>query len=133
MYTFDEQTVSDLHKDARGWRPREYFWERWEAASPAEKQEIWDGLIGELESELAREKAQQERAIASYEATLAELMQYGAKDRETAKRWYLDSLNLSDMDVRYGADYVCYELGFPYSMKGEFEAYIAEKRAGLED
>ena len=44
MYTFDEQTLSDLHKDARGSRPRsDWFWDAWNQADNDGKQAIWDG------------------------------------------------------------------------------------------
>ena len=39
MYTFDEQTLSDLHKDARGSRPRsDLFWDAWNEADNDGKQ-----------------------------------------------------------------------------------------------
>ena len=56
MYDFDEQTLSDLHKDARGFRPRgEFFWSNWTAADADGKQAIWDGLIRELDQVQAEE------------------------------------------------------------------------------
>ena len=33
MYTFDENIVSDLHKDARGFRPHAAFMEGWNQSS----------------------------------------------------------------------------------------------------
>ena len=49
MFTFDEQTVSDLHKDARGFRPRAAFIEGWNQSDDENKQAIWNGLLRELE------------------------------------------------------------------------------------
>ena len=49
MYTFDENTLSDLHKDARGSRPRsDFFWDTWNQADNDGKQAIWDGLVDEM-------------------------------------------------------------------------------------
>jgi hypothetical protein len=45
QYTFDENIVSDLYKEAYGIRPRDYFWFDWENASNDEKQKIWDQLL----------------------------------------------------------------------------------------
>lgn len=49
-YTFDERSVSDLHKDAFGFRPGEYWWREWQAASMDEKQQLWDDLIAALDN-----------------------------------------------------------------------------------
>ena len=49
MFTFDEQTVSDLHKDARGFRPHAAFIEGWNQSDDENKQAIWNGLLRELE------------------------------------------------------------------------------------
>jgi hypothetical protein len=45
QYTYDENIVSDLYKEAFGSRPRDYFWSEWQSASDAQKQEIWDQLL----------------------------------------------------------------------------------------
>jgi hypothetical protein len=50
MYTFSEELLSDLHKDARGFRPRsEWFWHDWNTSDDDGKQAIWDNLVEELE------------------------------------------------------------------------------------
>ena len=89
MYDFDEQTLSDLHKDARGFRPRgEFFWSNWAAADADGKQAIWDGLIRELDRVQAEEAHAAEVAIANFEGLVGDtIYTYGAADRETALRW----------------------------------------------
>ena len=44
-YTFNETEISDLHKDAYGFRPSHSFWLEWQASSMDEKQAIWDSMI----------------------------------------------------------------------------------------
>mgnify|MGYP001489339211 FL=1 len=46
-YTFDETIISDLHKEARGFRPRpgNLFCDKLYNADNDDKQAIWDGLI----------------------------------------------------------------------------------------
>ena len=56
-YTFDEDTVSDLHKDAYGFRPSGCWWGNWNTMSDAEKQEEWDQLIVSM---VAREESRKE-------------------------------------------------------------------------
>lgn len=113
-YTFDENTVSDLHKDARGWRPREYFWNEWNAASDAEKQVIWDGLCKELDWEMEREAQAQARAIEEFEATILANISLGARDRESAIRWIIEANDPSEFDLQYGGGWACWSLGLPY-------------------
>jgi len=48
-YTFDENIVSDLYKDAYGHRPGEYFWADWDACNDDAKQHLWDRLVEYLE------------------------------------------------------------------------------------
>lgn len=47
-YTFDERSVSDLHKDAYGFRPGESFWTEWQASDMDGKQALWDLMIEDL-------------------------------------------------------------------------------------
>jgi predicted Fe-S protein YdhL (DUF1289 family) len=125
-FTFDTSIVSDLHKDARGWRPREYFWETWEAASDEEKQEIWDGLCNELNWEMERERKAEKQAVAEFEKQIARNLSYGAADRQQAIRWIVESLDPSQFDMMYGGSWVCWELGLPYSMEDEFKEVCKE-------
>ena len=55
-YTFDELSVSDLHKDAYGFRPSESFWREWQASDNDGKQELWDSMIDVLNSDLIDEE-----------------------------------------------------------------------------
>jgi hypothetical protein len=52
QYTFKELEVSDLHKDATGFRPQAEFWNQWATANDSEKQKIWDNLIDLLNSDI---------------------------------------------------------------------------------
>ncbi len=91
MYCFDENTLSDLHKDARGFRPRsESFWNEWTTSTDDGKQSIWDGLVDELVRREEEEKEAEERAVVSFLAEMNQFIEYGAGDRETALRWMTD-------------------------------------------
>ena len=123
-YTFDEDIVSDLHKDAFGFRPSEYFWNQWNAASDDQKQVIWDDLLVSLDQALTNQKAAYDRAEQEFEESITTNISLGAPDRATAIRWIVDSLNLSESDKWYGAEYICYTLGLPNSMQSEFKGVI---------
>ena len=87
MFTFDDQTVSDLHKDARGFRPHAAFMEGWNSSDDENKQAIWDGLIRELERHQAWEARMERKALLEFHDTLELLIEAGAGDRQTALRW----------------------------------------------
>ena len=124
IYTFDEDIVSDLHKDAYGFRPSEGFWVNWNCASDDAKQTVWDDLCRSLDMTLAAQKAEFERAIVEYETKIVSIISAGAKDRNTAIRWLIDALELTESDKWYGAEYICYKLGLPNSMQSEFKGAI---------
>jgi len=117
VYTYDERIVSDLHKDAFGFRPREAFWAEWDASTEDGKQAIWDYLCEALAAEIAAEQRRKDAAIEAFEQRVLELERLGAPDRQTAIRWIVESL---DAGVGDDAGYVCYLLGLPYSMESLF-------------
>ena len=125
-YTFDENTVSDLHKDAFGFRPsRSWYWD-WNGYSDDEKQKEWDFLLQALKRGMEDEARREDDAIFDFDCEVRRLMEIGAANRETAIRWMLDSMGMDEFDLMYGGSFVCYELGLPYSFASEFEPIIKE-------
>ena len=86
-YTFDENLVSDLHKDARGFRPTEAFWNAWNFQDDEGKQAAWNTLLLDLEDTIERERLQKIEDLAAFERDIALTISYGAGDRATALRW----------------------------------------------
>ena len=125
-YTYDERIVSDLHKDTYGFRPVSGWWTEWKESDEDGKQAIWDMLLESYDQTMAYEKRQQEEAVAAFQERLDSLVELGAADRDMAIRWVLQGLDLSENDLCYGADYVCYCLGLPYSMAGAFTEAVEE-------
>lgn len=114
VYTFDADTVSDLHKDAYGFRPSELFWEEWLSASDAQKQKIWDSLERALQVTIAEEKEREAVAKERFEALVAKTIQSGARDREQALRWIMDASNCNG-----DWEFLCWEHGLPYRYFGQ--------------
>ena len=125
MYTFDERTVSDLHKDARGYRPGEYFWEEWSQCGDDTRQLMWDGLLLELDQANADYTRAQEIAVGDFERGIRHNLAVGAGDRVTAIRWMLDGV-MDDTDLIYGAESACYLFNLPYTYKLELESIVAQ-------
>jgi len=116
-YTFDERIVSDLHKDARGFRPSVYLWDQWNLASNDQKQVIWDSLGEELAREIELEKRLQKQAYFSLMNRIDETLALGAGNVITALKWIMEAEQFDDYDLQYGADYFCYHFGLAYSDK----------------
>ena len=113
-YTFDSNIVSDLHKDARGFRPTEYFWEEWTQAPDQFKQKIWDCLIQELNETMAVERAAQEKALEEFRAQIKAMRKLGAETTRQAIKWIFHAEGMDRYDLQYGADYVAYHFGMNY-------------------
>lgn len=113
-YTFDDAIISDLHKDARGFRPREYFWAEWNNSTDPERQAIWDRLCKELEDEVTRERKEQALANTRFEELVQATLGLGAGDQATAIRWIIEGEGFDTVDLQYGADYIAYHFGLAY-------------------
>jgi hypothetical protein len=113
MYTFDDNIVSDLHKDARGFRPTEYFWEEWTQMPDQIKQKIWDALCEELEQSMAQQKADEARALAAFRKIVAAQMIYCNADWKTALDYLADAEG-DDTQCEQGFDYFLWKQGIGY-------------------
>lgn len=109
QYTYSDELISDLHKDAYGFRPSEGFWVRWEQATPDEKQAEWDSLVSEMERTFQEQKAEQAEAVVRFGRRVQEVIDSGARDRETALRWIMEA---DECDGDW--EYLCYRNGLPY-------------------
>jgi len=110
QYTFDENTVSDLHKDAYGYRPRGDFWSFWTDASDETKQLIWDELIEDLGRSIQDEKSAQQTAIAATEVRIKSIMDMVAGSTRADAIRFLDDAH----DCRGDISFLEYHLGVPY-------------------
>lgn len=118
-YTFDENIVSDLHKDARGYRPLQYFWAEWDNASDFDRQAIWDGLLEELSREMDRQRQADEIAMIAMHQRIQDTMLLGAKDKVQALKWIIEAEEFDDIDLQYGPSYFCFHFNLPYSAEKE--------------
>ena len=108
-YTYCDDTISDLHKDAYGFRPGSNFWSWWNTASDDEKQDQWDSLIRYAEAAAQEQREHEEAGIAKMEALIAEVIELGAKDRLSAIRWLFDG-----SDANGDWDYFAWKHNLPY-------------------
>lgn len=120
QYTFDENVISDLYKDARGYRPTIYWWEQWKLCTDDQKQVMWDNLCDEHEAEMKREAQFKAAALTEFEERLHHTIRLGANGVKGAIKWIIEAEEFSDFDLQYGADYFCYHFGLDFSVKNDY-------------
>lgn len=117
-YTFDNELIRDLYKDAHGFRPSAAYMVDWDSMTDAEKQIEWDLQLSVFASHEAREKEIAECNIRLFNARIERMMQMGAETRKQAIRWILDADGIDSNEPDKG--FICYQLGLPYDMEREF-------------
>ena len=109
-YTFDENIVSDLYKDAYGHRPGEYFWADWDACSDDAKQHLWDRLIDAVGESIREEQRYHEMAIHELESWIISTKKIVFEStREDCIRMLHDA-----HETRGDVEYLEHCLGVPY-------------------
>jgi hypothetical protein len=110
IYTFDSNIVSDLHKDAYGFRPKSLFWDEWNDASDDQKQRIWDGLIDDLNQSNIEEGLREDAAIAATEKRIQEILDTVVGSTRADAIRYLDEAYDTGGDINF----LEFHLGVPY-------------------
>lgn len=108
-YTYDEDIISDLYKDAYGSRPGEGFWLHWNESTSDEKQEMWNSLLKTVESEVEHERKMQLEAEATLEKHFERMINIANCTREDAIRYLHDAHNTDGSN-----EYLEYILGVRY-------------------
>ena len=102
MYTYTTELFSDLHKDVYGYRPRGAAMEDWNSRTPRQKNELYNALCDELEVVTQDEKRQADRNLFEFTGLIMDMIELGAKDRETALRWMTQDHEFhSEQDVSH--------------------------------
>lgn len=105
-----QSTFSDMWKSAYGSRPRWPSSEQWNDVVWLEQQCI---ELGPILTQIYESEQKAERiAIEKFELRLKDVIESGAKDRETAIRWMFEAEN--DDYVWDDPNYYCYNHGLPY-------------------
>ena len=121
MFTYDDNTFSDLVKEVYGTRSpaRKYghlFYYYDETSE--KKQMIWDDLCDRLEENMAEELEAHHRKIAMFEDSIQKCIKLGASTRRDAIRWIFDAEDISFDDPGYA----CHLLNIPYVYEDEFRS-----------
>ena len=124
-YSFSDDLISDLHKDAYGFRPKGDYFAWWESCSDDEKQAEWDSLLDAFRRREAEEQELEQAAVVDLEYRISSLMEHGARNREMAVRWLAEAFETNG-DVSY----LEWNLGVPYGyLTKEFGSYFTKEAA----
>jgi len=108
-------TISDLHKDARGFRPS---LDRYELKTDDELMAEIEWLGREVKEEIEREQQIDALCITRFNDEVAIFIQQGAANRSTAIRWMLQAQGYDETPA--DADFICYNNGInPFIPKGK--------------
>jgi hypothetical protein len=99
-------TYWDMYKDAYGVRPRGIDTSTW-IESDFEAEFVYLGNISE--ANYKEQLASEAKAAERFEAQVQSFVQSGAKDRETAIRWFHEAEQTNGDE-----EYLCFCLGLPY-------------------
>ena len=101
-FNYSDDCFSDLHKDVYGYRPRGAAMEEWNSRTPRQKNELFNALCDELEEVTRDEKRQADRNLFEFTGQIMDMIELGAKDRETALRWMTQDHEFhSEQDVSH--------------------------------
>lgn len=98
MYTFDENLISDLHKDAYGFRPDQSFWSIFAAFNPDQKQALWDSMLADLERSIEEDRELQEEAIIKFESRIENLMHESTNVKRVVA-WLMQAEECNDAEM----------------------------------
>jgi hypothetical protein len=122
-YTYDEAIVSDLYKEAYGYRPTGKFFQEWDNSSQAQKQLLWEDLLEASDAAMDADKDLYAASAKEYEARIKGNLKLGAENRDVAISWILDA---EDLYAEEDAGYICYLMHLPYEYEEEFKKILME-------
>jgi len=113
MFTYCDDIISDLHKDAYGFRPGQRFFDDWSEYTPTEKQEVWDSLISTMEHNQKEEARHEAANLAKFREQVAATMKFCDCNWKKAVEFLADAEG-EDIDNDQAFDYFlwCQGIGF---------------------
>jgi len=117
-YTYSDELVSDLYKNAYGTRPTAHFWGCWKEMSPVMKQVEWDFLLQRSEDAADHERKREQEAVAEFERWLR-LAEDHAGTVENALRWMTTEERQNGwMKHSQDAEHWVWKQGFLFTNRG---------------
>lgn len=127
-HTYDESLVSDLHKDAYGFRPGTQYWTDWSFMTAAEKQTEFERLMQAAREEDERREKREQEVYLAWSADITELMAEHNISEAYAIIWDMQKY-VHEFDVGL----YCYKRGLSWSIELEIEKLLAQMNKDHQD
>jgi hypothetical protein len=124
-YTYEDNIISDLHKDAYGFRPTQRFFDDWAEYTPAEKQECWDMLCEEMDRSMKEQAAAEAAALVEFRKQVAATMKFCDCNWKKAVEFLADAED-DDIDCDQYFDYFLWKQGIGYSDRAKIRKLYKE-------
>lgn len=125
MFTYSDDIISDLHKDAYGFRPSQRFFNDWAEYTPAEKQECWDMLCEEMDRSMKEQAAAEAAALVEFRKQVAATMKFCNCNWKKAVEFLADAED-DDIDCDQYFDYFLWKQGIGYSDRAKIRKLYKE-------
>ena len=125
MFTYSDDIISDLHKDAYGFRPSQRFFDDWAEYTPAEKQECWDMLCKEMERSMKEQAAAEAAALVEFRKQVAATMKFCNCNWKKAVEFLADAEG-DDIDYDQDFDYFLWKQGVGYEDRAKIRRLYKE-------
>lgn len=66
-----------------------------------------------IEQQIQEQEAEDLLIVTNFEKSIAEMISWGAKTRETAIRWLLEAQQFDEYDLAYGGSFACHTMNLP--------------------
>jgi hypothetical protein len=121
----DFSCLSDVFKDAYGYRPDVDYMKWFAALDIASQKQEWDFLNDRIVESINKDSARETAQKAKWETHIAKLMADNNVDQATALRWDMDAIG-AQMGGYRDAGYYCFLWGIAYSIANEIRALVPE-------
>lgn len=123
-YTFENYLISDLHKEAYGFRPTQRFHDDWATYTDAEKQEVWDSLVATMEENAAMEKEVEAQNLSEFRERVRMVMNVMTCGWKRA----VEALAQAEkMDLSYEFDYFLWGQGLGFDDRKKIQNLFQNK------
>lgn len=122
-YTFANDLISDLHKDAYGFRPSQRFFNDWNSYTDDEKQEVWDSLVATMEYNQKEEARHEAENLVKFRNLLRSVMNAASCNWKVAMNNLIYAENL---DPNYELDYFLWNQGLGFNDRNKISKLFKE-------
>lgn len=128
------ELISDLYKEASGFRPSADYMRSFDAQTAEEKEAEWNLLLSMMETREACDRESEARALDTYNTRIASMMNDYGISQATAIRWDMDAFDVDlgpAIEFQGGADqeieHYLWRQGLAFSAMPQFVAAIKQE------